>query len=80
VGRRVAELRKAKLLTQEQLAERLKVSTRYLQNIEGGRENLTLETMVTLGRKLGVDAADLLSEPMSRKPASKGRPPRGEET
>lgn len=74
VGRRIAELRAEHDLTQEQLAERLHVSVRYLQNIEAGRENLTLETLAKIGRKFALDAADLLVEPASRKAPALGRP------
>jgi transcriptional regulator with XRE-family HTH domain len=38
----VAERRRAYGLTQEQLAEKLDVSLKYLQRVEAGEENLTL--------------------------------------
>jgi transcriptional regulator with XRE-family HTH domain len=48
IGRRVAELRVARELTQERLAEKAAVSVKYLQRVEAGRENLTIESMVRL--------------------------------
>jgi len=75
VGHRIAELRAEHDLTQEQLAEKLRVSVRYLQNIEAGRENLTLETLAKIGRKFAIDTAELLVVPASRKPPPRGRPP-----
>ncbi len=45
VGRRVAELRSG---TQEELAERLGVSIKYLQRIEAGRPNLTIRSLVRI--------------------------------
>jgi transcriptional regulator with XRE-family HTH domain len=45
VGRRVAELRAKAGLTQEQQAERLGFTLKYLQRIEGGGENLTVRSL-----------------------------------
>lgn len=46
VGVRIAHYRRARGWTQEDLADRIEVSVRYLQSVEGGRENLTLESLV----------------------------------
>ena len=35
-GRNLAKLRKRKGLTQERVAEKMEVATRYIQNLEGG--------------------------------------------
>jgi HTH-type transcriptional regulator/antitoxin HipB len=59
VGRRVAELRLAAGLTQEELAEALAVSVKYVQRVERGRDNLTLDSMVKLVSALGARMADL---------------------
>ncbi|MSP60274.1 MAG: XRE family transcriptional regulator [Myxococcales bacterium] len=74
VGRRVAELRVARDLTQEQLAEKLGVSLKYLQRIEAGRENLTIESMVRLANVLSRRVIDLFRPPR-RTVRRKGRPP-----
>lgn len=60
VGRRVAEARRARSLTQDQLATHLGVGTKYLQRIERGAENLTLATLERLADVLEVPAASLL--------------------
>lgn len=52
------------------------MNARHLQNIEAGRENLTLETLQKIGLKFRIDAAELLAEPASRKPRRPGRPSR----
>lgn len=57
VGRRVAELRVARAWTQEQLAERLDVGTRYVQAVESGRQNITLKSLALFAGKLRVPAA-----------------------
>ena len=73
VGRRVAELRTARGWTQDQFAERAKLSPGYVRQVEGGHENLTLVTLVKLATVLGVDAADLFTVPVSGE-VRKGRP------
>ena len=76
VGRRVAELRAQQGLTQEKLAERLRKSVRYLQDVEAGRENLTIQSMAKIARKIGLDAEEFFEVPASRKRQRRGRPPR----
>ncbi len=73
VGRRVAEVRSGRDLTQAELAERLEVSIRYLQSIEAGRENLTLETISRLATVLGARPIDFFLPPVTKKPRP-GRP------
>jgi transcriptional regulator with XRE-family HTH domain len=73
VGRRVAELRAEIGLTQEQLAERADVTTRYVQSIEGGHENLGLETIAKLATVLKVAPIRLFEPPVTKKPRP-GRP------
>lgn len=57
VGRRVAEIRRSRGLTQEQLAERADVSAGYLARIESGTKRATVDTLnaiaVALGEPLG---------------------------
>ena len=62
VGARIAELRVSRGWTQEQFAERLEVATRYVQSIEGGAENLTIETMAKLANMLRVRVATLFAD------------------
>jgi len=73
VGRRVAELRSEIGLTQAELAEHMEVSVRYLQSIEAGTENLTLETIAKLATILGAKPAALFEPPVTKKPRP-GRP------
>lgn len=76
LGRRVAELRVAMGLTQEAFAEMMmNVSTKYLQRIEAGRENLTVESLVVLASKFRVPVRDLFDPPASRA-VRLGRPPK----
>jgi transcriptional regulator with XRE-family HTH domain len=75
LGRRVSEIRRAKGLTQAQLAETSNVSTPYLARVEAGRENLTLDSVTRLANLLEVPVLHLFLPPADRS-VRKGRPPR----
>jgi transcriptional regulator with XRE-family HTH domain len=66
VGRRVAELRRERGLTQEELAERLGIAPNNLQRIELGMQNLTMRSLVRLANELGVGLARLVEPPQNR--------------
>jgi transcriptional regulator with XRE-family HTH domain len=74
VGRRVAHHRQRRGWTQEVLAERVGVSTKYLQRIEAGRENLSLRSLATIAAALGCRPFDLLRPMRSMAPVRRGRP------
>jgi transcriptional regulator with XRE-family HTH domain len=61
VGRNVARLRRARGLTQEQMAERSGFSQQYLSGLERGRRNPTVVTLHELARALGVGPRELLA-------------------
>jgi transcriptional regulator with XRE-family HTH domain len=65
-GRRLAELRTEKGLTQEELAARVDVAARYVQAIEAGRQNVTLATVARLAAGLRVPVVELFEAPESR--------------
>ena len=69
MGARVRDIRHARGLTQERLAESLEVSPRYLAGIERGERNLTLDSVDLLARQLDVDSLALLTPAGSRFPA-----------
>jgi transcriptional regulator with XRE-family HTH domain len=75
VGRRVAELRGKAGLTQEQQAERLGFTLKYLQRIEGGGENLTVRSLVKIASAFGVPVTELFRRPRTTQ-AGPGRPKR----
>lgn len=72
VGRRVAELRVQRGLTQERLAERLGVSIKYQQTVEAGGENLTLDSLARLAAALAVPVTALFAA--ARTSPRPGRP------
>ena len=55
LGRRIKQLRAKLGLTQDLLAERVQISPKYLSNIERGKENPTLDTLMRLARSLKVE-------------------------
>ena len=59
-GRRVRQLRRQRDLTLEQLGERAKVSDKFVQSIETGRQSPTIDTVEKLARGLGVGLHELL--------------------
>lgn len=75
IGRRLAELRADCGVTQDRLAERLSISTRYVQNVEAGRVNVSVRALVEWANALDTPLAALLEAPQTMR-ARPGRPPR----
>lgn len=57
-GMRIKELRKIKGLSQEELAERAKISSKYLSRIEMGQHFPSIDTLVNLADVLKVELKD----------------------
>lgn len=74
LGERIQHLRRAKGMTQAQLAETVNLSPRQLQRIESGDSNLRVKEAAALARALGVDLAKLFELPSSVAPRIIGRP------
>ena len=55
IGMRIKELRKKQLLSQEQLAEKADINSKYLSRMERGTENPTLDMMIKLSNALEVE-------------------------
>jgi transcriptional regulator with XRE-family HTH domain len=68
VGRRIAEARAERECTQEELAERLGVTPRYVQSVEAGDENLTIESLAKIANALSARVRDLFDPPQTRAP------------
>jgi len=61
LGRKIKEFRKKRGLTQEQLAESINTSYKYLQRLESKRPpDIRLSTIIRLARALKVEPAELL--------------------
>lgn len=59
LGKQIAKLRKAKDLTQAQLAEKIEVTQAYLGHIEQGIKSPSLETLEKIAKILKVQIKDL---------------------
>jgi transcriptional regulator with XRE-family HTH domain len=75
IGRRVVELRRERGWTQEHAAERMRLDVVALRRIEGGRQLVTLRTLVRLANALGVPTRALFDEAQLREARRPGRPP-----
>jgi transcriptional regulator with XRE-family HTH domain len=62
LGRRVADIRKARGLTQELLSERVSVGTSYIARIEGGTRRPTIDVLYEIAKALEVPVWRLLGE------------------
>ena len=60
IGQRIRKTRKAQQLSQEQLAEKIGISTTHMSHIETGNTKLSLSVLVDISRTLGVDTDALL--------------------
>jgi transcriptional regulator with XRE-family HTH domain len=68
VALRIGELRRARGITQEQMAERLGTAVQNYQRIEGGKQNLTLVLVARIADVLAVDPMALLERPAEPRP------------
>jgi transcriptional regulator with XRE-family HTH domain len=75
VARRIAEARRARGITQEDLAGRIETAPRSYQRIEAGQQNLTLRTIARIAAALDVAPEELIAgtAPLPSKPATKPR-------
>ena len=62
LGARVAELRKARDITQVEMAQTLGVSQQTINSYEVGRRRIPVSALPTLARSLGVSLEELLGE------------------
>ncbi len=67
-GKRLAELRRRRGLTQQQLCELVNVHVTQLRNYEGDRSQPTLEVIRKLALALDVTADELVFDPVERRP------------
>jgi len=75
LGQRVAELRDAKAMTQDDLAARAGVSLRYVQRVEAADVSPSIPKLVDLAEALDVGMTELFEEPRELRPRPKrGRP------
>ena len=59
LGKKVKKLRKENNITQEKLAEQLRISTVYMGYIERGKGQPSLKLLMKIARKFNVKVEDL---------------------
>jgi len=75
IGRRIAELRRARGLTQQEFAEMAGVSVQWVSRVELGQENVTVHTLSKIANVLGARVADLFQPPgPATQEVRRGRP------
>lgn len=62
MGRRVREIRLARGLSQEQLADLARMDRTYVSGIERGKRNVGVENIARLASALGVEPSELFQE------------------
>ena len=67
IGSKIRAFRKAKGLSQEQLAERIWISTTHMSHIETGSTKLSLPVLVDISEALEVGVDDIISTKNSEK-------------
>lgn len=68
-GDRIREIREAKRLTQDQLAERTGISKGFLSDVENGKRNVSSEYLLRIANALNA-SVDYLLRGTSRQPAA----------
>lgn len=61
LGKKIQKLRKAKGLTQEEMAEKLEISRTHMGHIEQGRKAPSLKLMNKMAKFLSVKVQDLFT-------------------
>lgn len=62
IGQQIRKIRKAQGLSQEELAEKVNISTTHMSHIETGNTKLSLPVLVDIAAVLDVRTDDLISE------------------
>lgn len=61
LGRRMKEIRTVRDMTQEKLAEKARISTRYLSRLELGEQSPSIRTVERIADALGVEIWELFA-------------------
>lgn len=61
IGSHIKQLRRSRGMSQEELAEKIGIGSKYLSSIERGRENPTLDTLIRLSLGLNIDIFEMVN-------------------
>jgi transcriptional regulator with XRE-family HTH domain len=59
VGKRIKTVRQRNGLTQDQLADQMRLSSKYISGIERGVENPTMDILIRVAKVLGIEPYNL---------------------
>ena len=76
LGQRLSELRKARGITQVQLAERLGVAQQTMAHYEGGTVRIGVETLAQAAHTLDTTIEELIGTPSKRSAGKRGPQPK----
>jgi transcriptional regulator with XRE-family HTH domain len=76
LGRRIAERRKERGITQVQLAEQLGVAQQTMAHYEGGVSRIAVETLTQTATALGTGVEELIGTPAAHRTGKRGPAPR----
>ena len=71
IGSRIQEIRNKKWMTQDQLSQKVGISSKYLSSIEREKENPTLNTILKLARSLDVKPDEIFTHLEIEDPAKR---------
>jgi len=71
IGSRIQQIRNKKRITQDHLAEKVGISSKYLSSIERGKENPTLNTILKLAQSLDVMPDEFFTQLAIEDPAKR---------
>lgn len=72
LGRRIAELRESRSITQEKLAEMIGVQKRWISRVENGWST-TMKTLIKIANALNINLEEFFKKP-TLQPRGRGRP------
>jgi transcriptional regulator with XRE-family HTH domain len=72
IGERIAQLRKAKKLSQQKFSYEAEIERSYLTHVEKGRKNISIDTLIKITDALEISFKDFFNcEPFNGKKKSK---------
>jgi transcriptional regulator with XRE-family HTH domain len=62
IGERIAELRKAKNLSQQKFSYEAEIERSYLTHVEKGRKNISIDTLIKITNALEISLKDFFNQ------------------
>jgi transcriptional regulator with XRE-family HTH domain len=62
IGERIAELRKAKKLSQQKFSYEAEIERSYLTHVEKGRKNISIDTLIKITDALGISLREFFND------------------